>query len=116
MSSRRCAVDDPFWLVIFKLWSHGVVVTQCGERDGWCGVLRQGFGLHKGGAHCGHIPVSVSRAEAVHSAAVSGKRMAKAPAHAVHVSQDLEQIQGDGYLEDTGPGRWEHYIGKAAPA
>ncbi|MFC7411722.1 YkgJ family cysteine cluster protein [Hydrogenophaga atypica] len=69
----------------------------------------------KGCDHCCHIPVSVSRAEAAHLAAVSGKRMATAPAHAVRVSQEPDRLQGDGAMKGTSPGRWEHHIGEACP-
>lgn len=69
----------------------------------------------KGCDHCCHIPVSVSRAEAAHLAAVSGKRMATAPAHAVRVSQELDRLQGDGAMAGASPNQWGHHIGHACP-
>lgn len=69
----------------------------------------------KGCDQCCHIPVVVSRAEAAHLAAISGKSMSVTPDHAVHVSQELEQRSVDGQLETTGSDRWSHHIGQACP-
>jgi len=69
----------------------------------------------KGCDHCCHIPVSLSRSEATHLAAVSGKQMAAAPAHAVRVSSELEQLRSGIAPGGAESQRWRHHIGQACP-
>lgn len=69
----------------------------------------------KGCDHCCHIPVSLSRSEATHLAAVSEKRMATAPVGAVRVASELEQLRSGETPYGVDPQRWSHHVGQPCP-
>jgi Fe-S-cluster containining protein len=69
----------------------------------------------KGCAHCCHIPVLLSRTEAAHLAAASGKKMVATPEHVVQMAQELDRTAGKSDADSAVLDRWGHHIGRACP-
>ncbi|MDP3519798.1 MAG: YkgJ family cysteine cluster protein [Hydrogenophaga sp.] len=92
------------------LWLHRAADVVAGAVS-----RAQAAACKKGCDHCCHIPVSLSRTEATHLAAVSGKEMAVAPAHAIRVSKELEQRRSAGAPEEGVSQRWSHHTGQPCP-